>query len=82
MTKSTYNSALQETIGRHVSKYHPLTFLNSINYATLSSELSHISFPGIANNAIGALFGVNVFAFTYPVDVIQGSKKRSFGVKC
>ena len=44
-------------------------------------ELSHIYFPDIANGAIGALLGVNTFAFTYPVDVIQGSKKRPFGVK-
>ena len=44
-------------------------------------ELSHIYFTDIANGAIGALPGVNTFAFTYPVDVIQGSKKRPFGVK-
>ena len=44
-------------------------------------ELSHIYFSDIANGAIGALLGVNTFAFTYPVDVIQGSKKRPFGVK-
>ena len=44
-------------------------------------ELSHISFPDIAKGAIGSLHGVNTFAFTYPVDVIQGSKKRPFGVK-
>ena len=44
-------------------------------------ELSHICFPDIANGAIGALLGVNTFAFTYLVDVIQGSKKRPFGVK-
>ena len=44
-------------------------------------EFSLIYFPGIANGAIGALLGVNTFAFTYPVDVIQGSKKRPFGVK-
>ena len=44
-------------------------------------ELSHIYFPDIANGAIGALLGVNTFAFTYPVDVIQRSKKRPFSVK-
>ena len=44
-------------------------------------ELSHIYFPDIANGAMGALLGVKTFAFTYPVDVIQGSKKRPFGVK-
>ena len=44
-------------------------------------EHSHIYFPDIDNGAIGALLGVNTFAFTYPIDVIQGSKKRSFGVK-
>ncbi|XP_075259989.1 uncharacterized protein LOC142351729 [Convolutriloba macropyga] len=44
-------------------------------------ELSHIYFPDIANGAIGALLGVNTFHFTYPVEVIQGSKKRPFGVK-
>ena len=42
---------------------------------------SHICFPDIANGAIGAFLVVNTFAFTYPVDVIQGSKKRPFGVK-
>ena len=44
-------------------------------------KLIHNYFPDIANCAIGALLGVNTFAFTYPVDVIQGSKKRPFGVK-
>ena len=44
-------------------------------------ELSHIYFPDRSNGAIFALLGVNIFAFTYPVDVIQGSKKRPFGVK-
>ena len=44
-------------------------------------ELSHIHFLDITNGAIGALLGVNTFAFTYSVDVIQGSKKRPFGVK-
>ena len=44
-------------------------------------EFSHICFPDIANGAIGALPSVNTFAFTYPVDVIQVSKKRPFGVK-
>ena len=44
-------------------------------------ELSHNCFPDIANVAIGTLLGVNMFAFTYPVDIIQGSKKRPFGVK-
>ena len=44
-------------------------------------ELSHICLPAIANGAIGALLGVNTFSFTYPVDVIQGSKKRPFDVK-
>ena len=44
-------------------------------------ELSHICFPDIANGAIGALLGVNTFAFNRPVDVIQGSKRLPFGVK-
>ena len=44
-------------------------------------ELSHIYFPDIAYGEIGALLGVNTFAFTYPVNVIHGSKKRPFGVK-
>ena len=60
--------------------FHPLTFLNSINYAAPSRNLVTF-FPDRANGAIGALLGVNTFAFTYPVNVIQGSKKRPFGVK-
>ena len=44
-------------------------------------KLSHRVFLDIANGAISALLGVNTFTFTYPVDVIQGSKKRPFGVK-
>ena len=44
-------------------------------------EFSHICFPDLANGATGALLDVNTFAFTYPVDVIQGSKKRPIGVK-
>ena len=44
-------------------------------------ELSHIYFPDISNGAIGVLLGVNTFAFTYPVDVIQGSKYPAISVK-
>ena len=44
-------------------------------------ELSHIYFPDIANGEIGIFLGFNAFVFTYPLDVIQGSKKRSFSVK-
>ena len=44
-------------------------------------KLSDIYFPDIANSAIGALLGVNTFAFTYPVNVIQGSQTSTFGVK-
>ena len=43
-------------------------------------ELTLIYFPDIANGAIGALLGVNTFAFTYPVNVIQGNQTRPFVV--
>ena len=59
----------------------PLNVLELNQLCDTYKELSHIYFPDIANGAIGALLGVNAFAFTYPVDVIQGSKKRPFGVK-
>ena len=44
-------------------------------------ELSHLSFPDIVNGALGALLGVNTFAFRYQVDETQDSKKPPFGVK-
>ena len=59
----------------------PANFLELNQLCDTFKELSHIYFPDIANGAIGALLGVNTFAFTYPADVVQGSKKRSFGVK-
>ena len=58
----------------------PANVLEINQLCDIFKEFSHIYFPYIANGAIGALPGVNTFAFTYPVDVIQG-KKRSFGVK-
>ena len=39
VTKSISKSALQEPIARQVSMFHPLTFLNSFNYATPSRNL-------------------------------------------
>ena len=40
-----------------------------------------IYLPEVANGAIGALLSVNTLAFTYPVNVIQGSQTRPCGVK-
>ena len=59
----------------------PANVLELNQFCDTFKELSHIYFPDIANGAIGAVFGVNTFAFTYPVDIIQGRKKRPFGVK-
>ena len=61
-------------------KVSPANALELNQLSDTFKELSHICLPDIANGAIGALLGVNTFAFTYPVDVIQGSKKRLVGV--
>ena len=45
------------------------------------NNLRHIHFPYIADGKIGALLGVNAFAFTYPTHVIQGNQHQPFGVK-
>ena len=44
-------------------------------------ELRHIHFPEIAEGKIGALLGINAFAFTHPVEVIPATKNQPFGVK-
>ena len=45
------------------------------------NSLRHIHFPNIADGKIGALLGVNAFAFTYPTYVIPGNQNQPFGVK-
>ena len=45
------------------------------------NSLRHIDFPIIADGKIGALLGVNAFAFTYPTHVIPGNQNQPFGVK-
>ena len=45
------------------------------------NSLRHIHFPNIADGKIGALLGVNAFAFTYPTYVITGNQNQPFGVK-
>ena len=44
------------------------------------NSLRHIHFPNIADGKIGALLGVNAFAFTYPTQVIPGNQNQPFGV--
>ena len=44
-------------------------------------KLRHIHFPEIAEGKIGALLGINTFAFTHPVEVIPATKNQPFGVK-
>ncbi|XP_075247137.1 uncharacterized protein LOC142340448 [Convolutriloba macropyga] len=44
-------------------------------------ELRHIHFLEIAEGKIGALLGINTFAFTHPVEVIPATKNQPFGVK-
>ena len=86
MTKTPYDKINQHfSIARAYStpclNVSPANVLELNQLCDTFKELSHIYFPDIANGAIGALLGVNTFAFTYPVDVIQGSKKRPLGVK-
>ena len=45
------------------------------------NNLRHIHFPYNADGKIGALLGVNAFAFTYLTHVIQGNQHQPFGVK-
>ena len=44
-------------------------------------ELRHIHLPEIAEGIIGALLGINTFAFTHPVEVIPANKNLTFGIK-
>ena len=65
----------------------PTLNVNAANVTELNyvcdafNELRHIYFPDIAEGKIGALLGVNAFAFTHPTEVIQGTEIRPFGVK-
>ena len=61
--------------------FSPANVLELNQLCDTFKEPSHIYFLDIANGAIGTLLGVNSFAFTHPVNVIEGSKKRPFGVK-
>ena len=79
--KTNQHFSIARTYSTPCLKISPANVLELNQLSDTFKELSHIYFPDIANGAIGALLGVNTFAFTYPVDVIQGSKKRSFGVK-
>ena len=45
------------------------------------NNLRHIQFPQVAGGKIGALFGVNTFAYTHPIKVIPGNINQPFGVK-
>ena len=45
------------------------------------NSLRHIHSPNIADDKIGALPGVNAFAFTYPTHVTPGNQNQPFGVK-
>ena len=43
--------------------------------------MRHIHFPEIAEGKIGAILGINNFAFTHPVELIPANKNQPFGVK-
>ena len=43
--------------------------------------MRHIHFPEIAEGKIGALLGINTFAFTHPVEVIPSTENQPLGVK-
>ena len=45
------------------------------------NNLSYIHSPYIYDGKIGALLGVNAFAFTYATHLIQGNQNQLFGVK-
>ena len=45
------------------------------------NNLRHIHFPQVAGGKIGALLGVNTFAYTHPIEVITGNINQPFGVK-
>ena len=45
------------------------------------NNLRHIHFPQVAGGKIGALLGVNLFAYTHPIEVIPGNINQLFGVK-
>ena len=45
------------------------------------NNLRHIHFPQVAGGKIGALLGVNNFAYTHPIEVIPGNINQPFGVK-
>ena len=45
------------------------------------NNLHHIYFPQVAGGKIGALLGVNTFAYTHPIEVMPGNINQPFGVK-
>ena len=45
------------------------------------NNLRHIHFPQVAGGKIGALLGLNTFAYTQPIEVIPGNINQPFGVK-
>ena len=45
------------------------------------NNLRQMHFTYFADGNIGALLGVNAFAFTYPTDAIQGNQHEALGVK-
>ena len=45
------------------------------------NSLRHIRFPNIPDGKMGALLGVNAFAFPYTTHVIPGNQNQQFGVK-
>ena len=44
-------------------------------------NLRHIHFLQVADGKIGALLGVNTFAYTHPIEVIPGNMNQPFSVK-
>ena len=45
------------------------------------NNLRQIHFPQVAGGKIGALLGVNTFAYTHPIEVKPGNINQPFGVK-
>ena len=45
------------------------------------NNLRYIHFPQVAGGKIGAVLGVNTFAYTHPIEVMPGNINQPFGVK-
>ena len=73
----------------HISTVYstPLINIPAVNHEAFNRtcqqfpHLQHISFPAVRNGEIHMILGVNSFAFTYPITVLNGNRNEPFAIK-